>query len=394
MSIKKLNWAILFTLAAVLIHAYLTKQYYGLKFGQAETSFCNLNATFNCDAASASSYSNIAGIPMALFGALTNLVLLLFLLANKYSLVQEKERLTRVYFYLALAIAGVSVIMGSISTFLLHTYCLFCMATYLLSFFNLYLLGSNTQGSVKSNLGNDFKSLFGDFKTVLVLLALVPVLAYVINDMAFEASPLKDIDRVAAEKVDKWKSSTEYNFNPQTGLIKKARQEPAQMTVVEFADFRCPHCKHAYPTLHAFAAAHPDVEFIFKPFPLDGTCNTAMQGGGDGISCELAFLTFCGEKLAGQGWKVHDYIFENQERILGLSRLDDIRAEISARFAINQTELETCAKSGEIFQAVQDMAKEGANAQVQGTPSIYLNGKYLQGGHLLPILEKAYKNIK
>src|SRR5262249_33550688 len=43
----------------------------------------------------------------------------------------------------------------------------------------------------------------------------------------------------------------------------------APVTIVEFADFECPHCRELAPTLARLVAEHPrDVRICFRDFPL------------------------------------------------------------------------------------------------------------------------------
>ncbi|OYX18362.1 MAG: disulfide bond formation protein DsbA, partial [Brevundimonas diminuta] len=42
----------------------------------------------------------------------------------------------------------------------------------------------------------------------------------------------------------------------------------AKVTVIEFFDFRCPGCKAVAPEYRALMAAHPDVRFVFKDWPI------------------------------------------------------------------------------------------------------------------------------
>ena len=167
------------------------------------------------------------------------------------------------------------------------------------------------------------------------------------------------------------------------------------MTIVEFADFRCPHCKHAAPSLHAFAESHPDVQLIFKPFPLDGTCNEAMkQGGGDGISCAIAAAVICSEKLAKKGWQAHDYFFEQQETLLRSSDITANIEEVATSTGLVLADLQACIKNPETMTEVTALAKEGEKAQIRGTPTIFVNNKLLMNGQMIPVLENAYQSIK
>jgi protein-disulfide isomerase len=54
--------------------------------------------------------------------------------------------------------------------------------------------------------------------------------------------------------------------------------------------------------------------------------------------------------------------------------------------------LKTCVNASTTMDAIKAQALEGVNAQVRGTPAIFANGKLLSWGHILPVLEKAYKH--
>jgi protein-disulfide isomerase len=42
----------------------------------------------------------------------------------------------------------------------------------------------------------------------------------------------------------------------------------APVTIVEFSDLQCPHCKEANPTVEKLLAAEPNVRFVLQSFPL------------------------------------------------------------------------------------------------------------------------------
>lgn len=387
---KKLNFVLLFTLVAIVAHFYLTTHFNGLKYGTSTNSFCNISSTFNCDTTSASSFAQIFNIPIALFGLVANLIFFGWVAFARLSWADERELLLRYSFYFSIFIASVSIVMGTLSSFVLKSLCPFCLLTYFMSFLNLGILW-HIHRSTKINIVSDIKRLFKDHKSILILIILIPIIAYILNDMM--VGQAKQIDKIAQSRVQDWTQETSYSFTTD-GLSLGADADKASLHIVEFADFRCPHCKFAAPSLHAFTKAHPDVRFTFKPFPLDGTCNKAITGGGDGISCELAAMTFCAEAQGGKGFQVHDYIFEQQQNILSLSNLESIYKEIENNLKIPAEQLKTCASSQETLSRIQQMAQEGSNAKVEGTPTVYINGKKLLNGHMLPILEEAYKTIK
>lgn len=387
--------SLLTTLIAVGVHIYLTQHYYGLKYGTLEgPSMCNVNEVLNCDAVSASKFSSFLGIPMAMWGVFTNIILLYFLAVTHLNLVQDRAKTSRYALMFSGITVAASLIMGSISLILMHNLCLFCIVTYVLSFLGFFGAWMGAESATCKNLTEDFKDIFSSEKWVAGFLIAIPALSFLGNLMYLESHGFAEIDKIANEKVAYWQVAAVQNFDPATGLSYQNGTTEPRLTVVEFADFRCPHCKQAAPTLHAFAKSHSDVKLIFKPFPLDGTCNEAIRGGGDGISCGLAAAVICAEKLSQKGWATHDYFFENQMDIIRIQNLDKNLEAVSSAVSLNAEELKTCVKDPGTLETIRKMAKEGEVAQIQGTPTVFLNGKLLSGGQLLPILEAAYRSLK
>lgn len=382
------------TLIAVGVHTYLTQHYYALKFGAIEGSaFCNVNEVLNCDAVTASKFSSFLNIPVALWGAVTNLILLYFLAVTRLNLVQDRAKTSRY----ALLISGVtlfaSLVMGSISM-TMNNLCIFCITAYALSFVGFIGTLKGAENISVSALTEDIKDIFFTQRWVLGFLIAIPITTFLGNTMYLESQGFSQIEKIAQEKVSYWQTSPQQNFDLSTGLSMQKGATAPVMTIVEFADFRCPHCKHAAPTMHAFARSHQDVKFIFKPFPLDGTCNEAIQGGGDGISCGLAAAVMCAEKINSKGWAAHDYFFDHQEEVIRNQNLEKNIQDVSQALNIPLENLKTCVKEPATLDLVRKMAKEGSTAQVQGTPSVFVNGKLLSGGQLIPVLEAAYKILK
>lgn len=385
--------ALLTTLVTLGVFAYLSGHYYDLKFGgPSEGSMCNINEVMNCDAVAASKYSALFGVPMALWGFATNLILLYFLAVTRFNLVQDKEKTSRYTLMISAITVLASLVMGLISTQMANL-CILCITTYVLSMitFTCTFLGASQASA--SNLIEDFKDVFVTERWVLGFAVAIPVFAFVGNIMYLESHGYSKIAKIAEEKTAYWSVNPPQTFDAATGLILQKGTEQPVMTIIEFADFRCPHCKHAAPGLHAFTKSHPDVRLQFKPFPLDGTCNEAIQGG-DGISCGLAVAVMCGEHLAKKGWEIHDFFFETQDTVLRTPNLDQNLQAASEKIGLNLEDLKKCVQDPAMQESVRKMAKEGAIAQIRGTPTIFVNNRHLDGGHLIPVLEAAYRKLK
>jgi protein-disulfide isomerase len=137
-----------------------------------------------------------------------------------------------------------------------------------------------------------------------------------------------------------------------------------------------------------------DIRFTYKPYPLDGTCNAALPQKGDGSRCTLAAFALCAEKLAGKGWDMHHWIFEKQEDIFSVTDAKKLLPEISHDLGIDAAQLSDCADSSEIYDQIKTSALEGDLAKVEGTPTIYMNGKKLPWGQFLLVLKEASNLIK
>lgn len=138
----------------------------------------------------------------------------------------------------------------------------------------------------------------------------------------------------------------------------------AKVTIVEFSDFQCPYCVVAVGKLYAVLQAYPhDVRLVFKQFPLEIHSNAAVA----------AAASLAAQKQ-GQFWPMHDKLYVEFRRlgranILGWAKdlgLDPVRF---------QADLDSPATQAIIQRDMHD----GMRAGVQGTPTVFVNGKKYQG---------------
>jgi protein-disulfide isomerase/uncharacterized membrane protein len=385
---KSIWVALVSALAAVGVHGYLTIHHYKLVLGIADgKGFCNMTELMDCDAVNTSQYSEFWGIPLALWGAAFNALLAIFIL---WHLLLKSPRLAKYALYLSVFIAGVSIVMAPISYLKIGLVCLFCTSAYLLSFVAAISLFLYNRPGPFSNLRDDLLSLANRgtekaFSVLVVSFIITVAGVFVTNDMTMKSYGT-DLKWVISDSISSWRTNPEVKFNDQTGLVKGATAEQARMTLVEYADFRCPHCKNAVPSLHSFVKSHPDVRLIFMNFPLDSGCNPAMQRPGE--SCPLAKSIYCANK-EGKGWQAHDWLFENQGKV-NSSDLSDLISHLK----VDETSFKACLASSETHEVILAQAKSGSEAKVEGTPSVFANGKLLPAGFLIPVLQAVYDEIK
>jgi uncharacterized membrane protein len=126
---------IFLAIIGVFVAIYLTY----LHFRNGGTSFCNINERFNCDVVNRSPYSVFMGIPVAIIGFLGYIAFIVigvaFLLGYDWSKLHPKLRPKHLnWLILAMAAIGTlfSLHLAYIEEFVLHTWCIMCVASLLI----------------------------------------------------------------------------------------------------------------------------------------------------------------------------------------------------------------------------------------------------------------------
>lgn len=136
----------------------------------------------------------------------------------------------------------------------------------------------------------------------------------------------------------------------------------APVTVVEFSDFECPHCAAARPVLTRFVESRSDTRLCFLHYPLPNHQH----------SSSAAQATVFAHKH-GKFWELHDKIFENQQRLNS-----DVIKNLVAQVGLDPQELVKAVQSDELSKVVDRHKAEGQRLGIQGTPSIFVNGRKLE----------------
>jgi protein-disulfide isomerase len=138
----------------------------------------------------------------------------------------------------------------------------------------------------------------------------------------------------------------------------------ATIVLVEYGDFECPYCGEAYPELKAVQKAMGDsLCFAFRNFPLSNAHPHAER------AAEFAEAAATIDRF----WEMHDLLYENQQA------LDD-RSLVgyATQLGFNKTLIES-ALSGEFAARVRRDFTSGVRSGVNGTPSLFVNGRRYDG---------------
>jgi protein-disulfide isomerase len=152
--------------------------------------------------------------------------------------------------------------------------------------------------------------------------------------------------------------------NPSLGPAK------AKVTVVEFSDFQCPHCRELYETLKTVIPEHPDVRFVFKDYPLTQIHPWAETAA---IGARCAYI-----QSPDAYFKMSSQIFDNQDLISAENVWAKLN-EFAVQDALDATAFKSCLSSKEAKDAVDNSRHEGESLNVASTPTLFINGRPAPG---------------
>lgn len=145
----------------------------------------------------------------------------------------------------------------------------------------------------------------------------------------------------------------------------------AKIKLVEFSDFQCPYCVMAKPQIDALLKAYPgQVNLTFKQFPLDEHSQAA-----------LAAVAALAAQRQGKFWPMHDALFAQGGRLSQKVILD-----IAGKIGLSMMRFDADIRSPELLSAVQKDQQDGIAAGVNGTPTLFVNGKHYNGPIKMEIL--------
>jgi len=159
--------------------------------------------------------------------------------------------------------------------------------------------------------------------------------------------------------------------------VRKHGSDPKiAVPVILFSDFECPTCRKMATFLEdkvqpLFAN---NLVIIYKHYPLDQACNARIKKPFHLHACEGALTAEAARRVGGNDafWKVHDVLYENQQRLHKGILPVDIVAQI-AGLDVAAMRKAYDSKEAQDFVA-QDIA-DAAVANITGTPTIFVTGR-------------------
>lgn len=135
------------------------------------------------------------------------------------------------------------------------------------------------------------------------------------------------------------------------------------VTLVEFADYECPYCQQIQPVLDKLEAEYKGkLAFAYKDFPLSIHPNAQ----------KAAEATRCAE-AQDKYWAFHDALVAKKQFEVPVLK------QLARELKLDGQKFDKCLDSGEKTDAVKAHAAEAQGLGVQGTPTFFMNGRYVSG---------------
>ena len=170
----------------------------------------------------------------------------------------------------------------------------------------------------------------------------------------------------------------------------------APVTIVEFSDLQCPHCKDAQPILEKLMAEEPNVRLVFQNFPLPipahdwaakgaayADCVAQASKGRASVQETPASQTPAGQTGNDPFWKfIHD-VYEAQTTITA-ANADEKLTALADQSGAKGADIAACAALPETTARVEQSVAFGKDVKVTGTPTLFVNGRRIENLSALP----------
>lgn len=157
----------------------------------------------------------------------------------------------------------------------------------------------------------------------------------------------------------------------------------AKVQIIEYSDLQCPACAGFEPTAKRLIAEFGDkIGFTYRHFPL-----TTIHKNAEPAS-------WASEAAGSQGkfWEMHDILFDKQSDWSNESNPLEKFTSYAVSLGLDGETFKTDYDSSTLRRKVTDQIRAGTRADVNSTPTLFLNGKKLDFPRSYDDLKNAVNN--
>jgi len=292
----------------------------------ASDSFCALGERLDCHSVALSKYAVLFGVPLPVWG-----------LAGFVALFVAAWQRSRWTLPLALVATLAGVVLSAVSAWGIGAWCWVCEATHLVS---LAILVSAWRGRASFDAPLASREI--------AALSFLPALGLMVAAHFF-------LPRYWA--VFTWRSELPFAHGTTEDGHPWIGAEHPTLTLQEFVDYSCPHCKVASSRSLARVAEHPnELRIVRRHYPLT-FCPVRTEK-----HCLALRIALCADEQ-GRFWQADRWLFEHSQG----GQEPDV-AEASRALEIDAERLSSCVKSDAAFDRAIAEQKQAKKLRIPGTP--------------------------
>jgi uncharacterized membrane protein len=343
----KRSWLLALAGAGLLLSLWLELLHVRAYQAPDATSFCAVAAKLDCTTVALSHWSVMLGLPLPLWGALGFLAI---------GVAAYLRSAWTVWLSLAAALGSVALLV--IELFAIGSLCLLCEAVHVVAI-ALAVVAWRGRAGLASLRDRDTAAL-----------VLLPPLGIMLGLLLFLPPYFR---------VFNWKSALPFPEGVTADGSHWIGATSPALTLEEYTDYLCPHCKAATSWTLRQLAKHPkSIRIVRRQHPLV-TCSLAHKN-----SCDRLRVAYCaGEQR--RFWQTDRWLFAHGE---------DRKLDVAAAARDSGLDLEkltTCMERSDIRERAVRESAAAVKRRFAGTPTYVVNGKripaqtaarYLEQGHV------------
>ncbi len=362
--------------------------YYAANYDQYSlSSFCSINDFVDCDGVAKTNSAQFLGIPLAYWGIFFYLTILFLTFVDKLKNIKylnflEVFKTPMAYISTLGSIAFcISMILAGISLFKINKICVLCIATYII---DLIIAVTAADGMFK-NIVKGFITTTKDFiegatkyfKTFIILT--ISALCF----LTYSGLTWNFIPHIKQKKY--FFKYYKMKKNPYA-INGNVLGNPNGEVVIElYSDFVCPICSVQNIILHEVAKKYKNVVINHYNYPFDKECNPYINISMHPNACFMAKGAIAASKQNNY-WGMSSLLYKNKPRkIESMLKLAEELNFDTEKFLKDFSSKETAS-------IINEEIEKGAEANIDATPTMFINGEKIVGlrpyYELSKILEK------
>jgi len=140
----------------------------------------------------------------------------------------------------------------------------------------------------------------------------------------------------------------------------------SKITLIEFSDFECPHCRQFHQYLPTLEQKYPQLRIVFKNFPIENLHPWAMTAA---IAGRCVYLS-----SPAAFWNFEATVFDQQELISAENAYDKL-SDAAVAAGHQRDAFASCVAAPASRVAIQADMALGQKLGVSSTPTIFINGR-------------------